>query len=56
MNLLTLFGLSKSELPRPSPEQIRKSRKLLAKFDIECEERTRRRIPTREQLTRPIDI
>lgn len=54
MNLLKLFGLSRSELP--TPEQIRATRERLAQFDLEIEERHRQRIPTREQLTKAIDL
>lgn len=56
MNLLSLFGLAKSELPKPSPEQIRASRRRLERFDKECAQRELKRKPTQEQLNRVIDL
>lgn len=57
MTIKKLIELSRSGWTPPpmTPEQIEAQRLRIKKFDEECAERHRQRIPTQEQLNRVID-
>lgn len=59
MTLKALIDLANGNYPPVPPEELEKrfaeARERLAKFDKECEERMRNRIPTQECLNRVID-
>lgn len=59
MSLKALIDLANGNYPPVPPEELERrlaeSRKRMAQFDKECEERMRNRIPTQESLNRVID-